>query len=227
MRTIVLALSLLLPILIFGQCDPETFGKLKAEVSGDTVVLKNDTVFRNCCVLYHMEVSFKSSDTLIWVQKDMGDICGCMCHFNLSVTIDSLKPGNYIAKTYYTWPLSSDSCYVGSIMFSITEPNPNLSLSVIDHVQSDCFYVGIREDQQSIDNYISVFPNPARDYLTINTNLAGEKTIRIFDVNGKSLIEFKTIKNENKIDIGKLPKLVYFISVSNTNRIVYSKFIRN
>ena len=82
----------LLPLISFSQwnCEDISLGTLQAEVQGDTVVLKNNTAYRNCLSYFSMEVS-QSNDTIIWLQTDIGEVAGCYCYFDLSVTIDSLR----------------------------------------------------------------------------------------------------------------------------------------
>ena len=125
MKTIVLIL-LALPFAVFGQCNPLGIGILKAEVDGNSVVLRNDTIYRNCACNYLMEITQLEGDTLAWIQLEQsGAFNNCNCHFNLSVTLDSLEPGNYYVKTFYTkipFP-TGDTCYVGLISFIITEQN--------------------------------------------------------------------------------------------------------
>jgi len=218
MKTIIFFLLFLLPILAIGQwCDTIYFGKLKAEVYGDTVVLKNDTAYRGCLVLYEMKFHFISPDTLIWMQRDVGEAAGCLCYFNLSMTIDSLKPGNYIAKTYYTLPYMGDTCYIGSVPFIITKQNSYLSPFLMNQEQSQCFIMGVSNKNNDIDNSIKIYPNPTDDYLHVVTDLNGEKLIRISSLENKYVFELKSNANENIIDLHNLPKMIYFRVPLKTN----------
>ncbi|MEZ5197727.1 MAG: hypothetical protein R2764_15480 [Bacteroidales bacterium] len=64
MKTLVFIL-LALPFTVFGQLNP--YGVLKAEVYGNTVILKNDSAFRNCACVYSMEIIQLEGDTLTLV----------------------------------------------------------------------------------------------------------------------------------------------------------------
>lgn len=227
MKTIIFFLLFLLPMLTIGQwCDSLYLGKLKAEVYGDTVVLKNDTAYRNCGVLYFMEFHFTSPDTLIWMQRDIGEIYGCLCYFNLSMTIDSLKPGNYTAKAYYSFSSISDSCYIGSISFTITKQNSDVSPSLLNQEQSQCFAIGVSDNNDALENSIKIYPNPADDYLNVITNINGEKLIKISSLENKCVFELRTETKENIIDLHNLPKMIYFITIRTNEKTFHSKFIK-
>ncbi len=228
MKTAIFFLLSLSPILAIGQwCDSIYFGKLKAEVYGDSVVIKDDTAYRGCGVLYAMEFHFTSPDTLIWMQRDTGEVVGCLCHFNLSMTIDSLKPGNYTAKTYYSFSSISDTCYIGSVSFIIAQQNSYLSPFLLSQEQSQCLVVGVSDKNNAMDNSIKIYPNPADDYLNVITDLNGEKLIRISSLENKCVFDLKTNTKENIIDLHNLPKMIYFITVRTNDGTVHSKFIRN
>lgn len=97
MKTLIFILATVMPTILFGKCHPEWNGILKAEVQGHRVILRNDTTFRECISLCNMQIYHLSNDTLVWMQKDLMPGANCICSFNLSVTIDSLKSGNYTA----------------------------------------------------------------------------------------------------------------------------------
>ncbi len=63
---------------------------------------------------------------------------------------------------------------------------------------------------------ISVFPNPAKDILNIN-NLTHESTLYIYDLSGQILIINDLKEINNKVNISKLPKGIYFCKVLGNN----------
>lgn len=82
------------------------------------------------------------------------------------------------------------------------------------------------EDASSINeitlNTISVFPNPASNYISlreINTGLH----FSIIDLNGKEVLNGLT---EEQVDISNLNKGVYFIEIINNDRLIM-KFIKH
>ena len=187
----------------------------------------NDSTCRNCGVEYVMEI-YKVSDYILeWSQVDHGSVAYCLCPFNLSVTIDSLKPGHYTVRTYFTDALHIDSDYVGSVTFDITKPVSYQSPSITHQYQSICLDEGIPRKDRSAGTYLSVYPDPADDLITITTELTGDKTIRFITPDGKCMFEYLTNKTKNSINISRLPKMVYIISVANKEKSIYKKFCKN
>jgi hypothetical protein len=71
------------------------------------------------------------------------------------------------------------------------------------------------------DNILSVFPNPAKDYLWLK--VAGDFTAEILNSQGSALRRDIT---ENNIDITDLPSGIFLIKVTKGNNILTKKFIK-
>jgi len=77
---------------------------------------------------------------------------------------------------------------------------------------------------ESLSDYdVSIFPNPAD--VEINVRLSSDKNFEIEIVNalGEKLI---SARNQNRIDISKLPSGVYFIKVFSSDKLITRKFIK-
>lgn len=59
-----------------------------------------------------------------------------------------------------------------------------------------------------------VFPNPTKDYISIN-NLSGKEHITIIDNLGKELLHIIAKKNQETIDLMNIPTGVYFIKIGD------------
>lgn len=221
----VLVLLLFVPIFVFGQCDAIEKGILRAEVHGDTVVLKNDTVYRSCLSLYKMEISL-SSDTIIWVERDTGYIAGCACHYNLSVTLDSLHTGHHFAKVFYTYPAHGGwdtTCFIGIIQVDILEQNTYSSPALLNQNQSTCFPVGIVY-KQSEDQLVQIYPNPAVECINIVTTTCTNKEIQIFEINGNKISTIRSDESLNKVNVKNFPNGIYIIKVKSNQFIYTTRF---
>lgn len=89
--------------------------------------------------------------------------------------------------------------------------------------------LAIGEPAMKNDNII-VYPNPANDFLNISNGDINytDKTIRIFNVIGKKIMEFPSKKSFNKINISNLPSGIYFIKLENQDGSVCTKrFCKN
>jgi hypothetical protein len=227
MKTILISM-LFLPLLSFSQWQPcqEIFkGILRAEVHGDTVILKNDTAYRNCYALYKMVVS-QSNDTIIWLQSDTGSVAGCLCHFNLAVTIDSLQTGHYYLKAYFETLEGDTTCFIGLIEFDIIKQNSYSSHKIIDQGQSDCFPVGIDESPINENNDLIVYPSPTSGIINILTKDNSIKEIYIFDINSNKVFSFQSTETINTIDVSVFPPGIYFIKVLSNKQVNNIKFCK-
>lgn len=72
---------------------------------------------------------------------------------------------------------------------------------------------------------ISIYPNPACDKLNISTPFE-EFAISIVSVEGKQLLSQVSAKKNTVIDISKLAKGIYFIEISDKNKIMRKRFIK-
>jgi hypothetical protein len=172
-----------------------------------------------------------TGDTLIWMQNEQGGGADCLCHFNLSLTVDSLEAGNYYVKTFYTnapFPFG-DTCYIGSVSFTITEQNSFASFNISDNYQSDCFYVpvGINMPELTESKFFTVYPNPANDRITIEGSVLAENPIfTIFNINGKKVFERQISHCKKQIDISALKPGVYFVKLKNEKMIEVKKLVK-
>jgi len=102
--------------------------------------------------------------------------------------------------TQYTWSISPVNCFGQSTGCQTrtftTEQDPGLSVAEYE------------------DKALSVFPNPVKDVLTIQTDLAIE-SIEIFNILGKQVkfIAGDSISN-NRVDMASLQDGVYFLNIT-------------
>jgi hypothetical protein len=227
MKTLVF-IFLALPFAVWAKWDP--YGVLSAEVNGNSVTLRNDSVQRNCASYYAMEVIQLEGDTLAWYQLDLvGWIAYCMCNYDLSVTLDSLNPGNYFVKTFFTdfpYP-EGDTIYIGLISFTITGQNSFAGFTQTNEYQSMCYSVGMEEEKQTSNINFSFSPNPVKDKITISSPSLTENThLSIFNVSGEKVMERELNHNETQIDISALPRGVYFVKLQNEKMVDVGKMVK-
>ena len=77
--------------------------------------------------------------------------------------------------------------------------------------------------QDIFSSAVNVFPNPAVDFIWVENFTPGAQ-VTIFDVNGK--LALMSNQSENKIDISSLNPGCYFIVITSSGGIHYSKFIK-
>lgn len=81
------------------------------------------------------------------------------------------------------------------------------------------YFVGLND----IDNTISIYPNPATDYLMVNGNI---NKIEIFNNLGQ-LVKSEVVNNDNiRIDISNFVNGSYIIRAHSTNGVISTTFIK-
>jgi hypothetical protein len=77
-------------------------------------------------------------------------------------------------------------------------------------------------------NTYSIFPNPARDVVTITSTEAivtGNTYIYMADVNGRLLLQKQMTNRQQQLNLSALPSGTYFLQLVNTGKIVYTQKI--
>ncbi len=102
------------------------------------------------------------------------------------------------------------------------------SFSLYNVTSKDCdylFHIGINEFDQK-DNFVSLFPNPASDVISVSVLRQDFEitNIRIFDTKGRTAI----ITNRKEIDVSQLSQGLYFVMIDFSNgQRYFKKFIKN
>ncbi len=89
----------------------------------------------------------------------------------------------------------------------------------------DCTGIGIKEEDK--DEVISIYPNPCASQLGITNYELGIKEIKIYNVIGELVYgSAGSPTQELTIDVGSLPKGLYFIEVQTDTQSINKKFIK-
>ena len=75
----------------------------------------------------------------------------------------------------------------------------------------------------SIENAVSIYPNPIENSFQIQTNGFVVNSVNIFDINGRNI---KSFQNTNNFDITELPSGIYFVEISNDEMKTTQKIIK-
>lgn len=71
-----------------------------------------------------------------------------------------------------------------------------------------------------------IYPNPANEYLKINTSYYGSFMIQIFDVMGRNIFS-KSVDANETIDISNIPNGTYLVTIKTKENINTKKLIIN
>ena len=69
----------------------------------------------------------------------------------------------------------------------------------------------------SFENSVSLYPNPAQDYIIVKNNFSENQTVVIYNVAGQTIMTQEINQNENCLDVAKLASGIYFVHVSESN----------
>ncbi len=69
---------------------------------------------------------------------------------------------------------------------------------------------------------ITISPNPATDFIQLNSQLKSAKKYKITDVNGRTILQ-GDIPNEKKINVSQLSKGMYFIEIDGVKNLKFLK----
>ncbi len=215
MKTFILTICILLSAInIYSQ------EIIYAEVSGDTATIHHDNVERNCCALYRADYDIEDSYTINIFEVDTGDVCYCMCYFNLSLTINRLPAGYYTANIYHV-SLEEDTTFCGNTTFEIIYGLLN-PLKLSDY-QSECFNLtDIKKDKNEV---IDIYPNPFSDYFKINIGKFQSAKITVYDISGKEIIN-TVIPDDCTIHTKGLKQGLYLYKIISGKNIYFGKFIK-
>jgi len=78
--------------------------------------------------------------------------------------------------------------------------------------------------ENTLDNHISVFPNPAKDVLNITTSSNQKIIAQLFDINGKLQIK-QAIEASATIDLKTLTKGIYILKLNNNVQHITRKIV--
>jgi hypothetical protein len=135
-----------------------------------------------------------------------------------TITFDSFgNLGFYTALNAQTYQILSRTDNTMSIRNVGSEGNSWYSILTTDEQLST-----VEQEKLSV----SLYPNPVnQNYVTISTDYIGEKIIKIYDLNGRKLLDSKTA--QNNIYVGNLTNGVYLINISVNGSFKIIKLVVN
>ncbi len=106
-----------------------------------------------------------------------------------------------------SYDIDSNGSLTGQIVWMMSySPNPSIGI----------------EEKEALS--VSVYPNPANDFVTIEMEGSIEK-VTILDISGKVVLSQENSTN-NRIDVQSLPSGVYFLTVESSGSVGRAKFIK-
>ncbi|WP_205509834.1 reprolysin-like metallopeptidase [Longitalea arenae] len=109
----------------------------------------------------------------------------------------TVNPGTYYAQVYgYNGANSATSCYTVRVQLGTASREADLITGA--------------------EQKVNVYPNPARNLVNINlTGFTGKSDIRLFDVNGRVVLQRAVNAVNSQLDIAALPAGIYMMKIRN------------
>ena len=171
-------------------------------------------------VLEYWYKSYDDTQTSYELESRFGNAAvGSAMTNNIAVDPLYADSSYHLASHTFTVP-SSGVYYVGFNGFGAA---PQVSLRLDD--ASLAVSTGINDN--TIENKVSVYPNPASDFLYVTAKLKGQSTLVIYNNLGQEVMKYSY--NEPfkvQLDVQSLAKGVYTVKINNADGVVINKFVK-
>lgn len=103
--------------------------------------------------------------------------------------------------------------------------------SVTQVVSGQTFYNNenpVSVNELTVNHDLAIYPNPVIDYINIQPSFTGNAIVKIYDIEGKILINQNTsvqINTPLKLDVSRFEKGLYFVKITNESTTYCNKFI--
>jgi aminopeptidase N len=104
--------------------------------------------------------------------------------------------------------------------------NGGYAIFVTDNIgcSTDLSFPFLSVKNEETNDFFKLFPNPNQGSFTISINDKNFKNIKIYDSLGKLVFE-KNIQNQNEFKIENLQKGIFFVELSNDNKVFVNKVV--
>lgn len=110
------------------------------------------------------------------------------------------------------------------LCFQCLAPNSNLEISTENNSLCKTFTItGIKSENIST---IKAYPNPVKDYLTIENSEMNFKSIEIFNIRGEILIRSVVNGKSSRIDTSNLPSGLYILKITSDVKAITQMIIK-
>ena len=77
---------------------------------------------------------------------------------------------------------------------------------------------------QSVEYKVSIYPNPAKEYLFIDLPGENQARIEIISISGQ-IVHTEFISKKAQIEVSTLPEGIYFLKIMSKNQVIVEKII--
>lgn len=132
-----------------------------------------------------------------------------------------------VVQSYDQMGEGADSIHV-SVFETAYDYNPDYMYGTYKGRNDRCGFVTPFGLDLSVDDVfsdeISIFPNPARDMISVETNVASD--LQIVDLSGETMFSYIGCSEKCDIDVSGLKPGVYFCRIKNNDKVQTVKFVK-
>lgn len=126
------------------------------------------------------------------------------------IVIGNFKDSTTSVATFTGWTTSTIACFA--------------SYYIDDVLLAPCDSLNGIQENIKVSN-INVYPNPVKTNLTV-TLLKGEGVLTVYNIVGEKVFSNKIINTQTEIDVGNLPKGMYFVEVETEKDVSRKKIVK-
>lgn len=177
---------------------------------------------------------YLKADTSLWTSSTSASTIVDSLQFN-AIPLGDFNTGGYLnygtEARFWTANYAETAAKAGRRYMSLSYASDNLVRDQYRGVNNLSVRCVKKVSNSGIKNAVDlstvvfVYPNPADDYICIETQEAGASW-SIFDASGSHLLSGKMSSHIQSIPVSQLPQGLYFISISNTSYRKSLKFIK-
>lgn len=149
-------------------------------------------------------------DSVVSISETVGTHTNCIL---VRTTRKNSGVIDMVEDTYYAYQ-------IGKIKVDRTVPAWQVHVDdIVDSLLVNCYLTGVSEDLEN-DKSIVLYPNPASDFFTLNTDNINllNATINIYDVVGKLVSSEKLLKDQQQINVSDLVEGAYLVEVISISK---------
>jgi hypothetical protein len=141
---------------------------------------------------------------------------------NQKFTLNDLC-GTYSIQGYNNLYVSSENGSVSGLTCTRTAPSGweyfNWDITGVEVLNTKSF-------ENSADSF-KIYPNPAQNFITVNSVMNEKVSVTIYDLNGREVIKTSLEGKQKSIDIGGITAGIYFMKIIGLENTETIRFIKN
>lgn len=90
--------------------------------------------------------------------------------------------------------------------------------------QQSAFIISTVEELMPFNYQVKAYPNPAGEFVNLESDKAFDMQIRVLDLNGREVIQTETREKLTQLNFGGLPNAAYLLHVSDQSGVLIKTF---